>query len=279
MRQYKRGEFSQFIYSKTLFSYILSLSGGELFTMTSIDNSKVGERIKKIRLNYNGKKLTQQEFAELLNPVVDKSAVRKWEKGLNLPNKERLAQIAQIGNVTTDYLLFGKTLNGHGERIKSIREDLGLTLEEFGHLFSPVLSSQTISNWESENLLPDLKQIRVIGNLVGIDYREILFGNAHLSEFSLDTYSNINDVENNLSSLELSPEEILKSDEYLINMNNLRMLMGDNPHSFNYLHLLSKRLTEFVDQKENSGYDYLNDTIDDLKKIIENFCTIYFEEK
>jgi len=247
--------------------------------MTNIDNSKVGERIKKIRMNYNGTKLTQQEFAELLNPVVDKSAVRKWEKGLNLPNKERLSQIAQIGNVTTDYLLFGKTLNGHGERIKSIREDLGLTLEEFGHLFSPVLSAQTIASWESENLLPDLKQMRVIGNLVGIDYKEILFGKEFLSDYSPDTYSNMNDVENSLSNLKLSPEEILKSDEYLINMNNLRKLLSDTPHSFNYLHLLSKRITEFVDQKENYGYEYLNDTIDDLKKIIENFCTNYYEEK
>lgn len=247
--------------------------------MPIIDKKKVGERIHEIRMNLSTKKTSLEAFGKLLDPPSDKSSVRKWEIGMNLPNNERLKQIADLGGVSTDYILFGKELNGYGKRIKEIRKDQGLTQVEFGHLFSPVVSKKTIESWESENLLPELEQFRKIGNLVGINYIDILFGNTENSNLALDIYSNINAVENCLRSFDLKPEEIMKSKEYFINMNNLRKIQGDASHSFEYLYLMSKRLSELVDQKDAYSYEILENTINDLKELIQNFCTIYFEEK
>lgn len=66
------------------------------------DKKSVGERIKSIRIN-NGK--TQEQFGELFS--ASKGNVATWEKGLSLPNKERLKLISELGNITIDELLYG----------------------------------------------------------------------------------------------------------------------------------------------------------------------------
>ena len=66
------------------------------------DKKSVGERIKSIRIN-NGK--TQEQFGELFS--ASKGNVATWEKGLSLPNKERLKLISELGNITIDELLCG----------------------------------------------------------------------------------------------------------------------------------------------------------------------------
>ncbi|SLK13131.1 helix-turn-helix domain-containing protein [Bacillus toyonensis] len=61
----------------------------------------LGQRIKLIRIK-NG--MTLEEFGkQILN--ANKSIVSKWERGITVPNNERLAKIAEVGNVTIDYLL------------------------------------------------------------------------------------------------------------------------------------------------------------------------------
>lgn len=61
----------------------------------------LGQRIKLIRIK-NG--MTLEEFGkQILN--ANKSIVSKWERGNTIPNNERLAKIAEIGNVTIEYLL------------------------------------------------------------------------------------------------------------------------------------------------------------------------------
>lgn len=66
-------------------------------------NKELGKRIKEIRLKL-GK--SQEEFGELFNPPAPKSAVSRWEHGGN-PNKKRIKKIAELGNVSVDYLLNG----------------------------------------------------------------------------------------------------------------------------------------------------------------------------
>ncbi|MHC5248980.1 helix-turn-helix domain-containing protein [Enterococcus sp. LJL90] len=65
-----------------------------------------GDRIKRIRLS-QPEANTLEKFGELLIPVASKGAVKNWENEDNLPNKQRLSQIAEIGQVTTDYILYG----------------------------------------------------------------------------------------------------------------------------------------------------------------------------
>lgn len=71
----------------------------------------LGQRIKAIRVKRNE---TLEEFAKSIKKQTDsklktnKSNVSKWEKGLNVPNDITLNAIAELGNVTTLYLLEGK---------------------------------------------------------------------------------------------------------------------------------------------------------------------------
>lgn len=60
----------------------------------------IGMNIKRLRVN---KKITQEELADLL--YVSKQAVSKWEKGINLPDIERMEKICKLFNIKIDELL------------------------------------------------------------------------------------------------------------------------------------------------------------------------------
>lgn len=63
-----------------------------------------GQRIKRIRKS-NG--YTMEAFGKLFNPPASKGLVRNWEHGDNLPSKDRLEKIAEIGNTTVDEIKYG----------------------------------------------------------------------------------------------------------------------------------------------------------------------------
>lgn len=65
-------------------------------------NMNVGERIKFIRLSLGE---TMETFGKRFH--TSKATVNNWEKGRNLPNKENLLTIANIGNTTVEELLYG----------------------------------------------------------------------------------------------------------------------------------------------------------------------------
>lgn len=70
-----------------------------------IDKKLVGERISAIRKSLG---LTMELFGnKVLN--ADRSLVSKWERGKAVPNNARVKIIAEIGNVSVSYLLYGKT--------------------------------------------------------------------------------------------------------------------------------------------------------------------------
>ncbi|WP_248623901.1 helix-turn-helix domain-containing protein [Eremococcus coleocola] len=65
-----------------------------------MSNADVGWKIKKIRLNLGE---TMEEFGKRFN--TSKGTVNNWEKGRNLPNKNNLLLIAELGNTTVNDLL------------------------------------------------------------------------------------------------------------------------------------------------------------------------------
>lgn len=65
----------------------------------------IGSRIKRIRKNLG---LSMEEFGKLFSPKASKGVVSNWENGYNKPNNERLKKIAELGNVSIDYLLHGR---------------------------------------------------------------------------------------------------------------------------------------------------------------------------
>lgn len=68
-----------------------------------IDKKAIGKRIKQIRIT---KGYTMESFGKLFGAT--KSNVQKWEKGFTLPNKERLAGISKIADISINELLYGK---------------------------------------------------------------------------------------------------------------------------------------------------------------------------
>jgi len=102
----------------------------------------IGERIKKLReIN----KLTQVDIASKLN--ISHQSISKWEREDSTPETSMIIELSKLFNVSTDYLLLGKTehstLNESSDKeilkVKSIGE---LTHEELLALFSTELVSE-----------------------------------------------------------------------------------------------------------------------------------------
>ncbi len=83
----------------------------------NINKKAVGSRIKQIRMN---KGYTLEGFGKLFN--ASKGNVQQWENGVSLPNKERLANISKIGDMTVNELLFGSIDEFIDNNLASIHE-------------------------------------------------------------------------------------------------------------------------------------------------------------
>lgn len=165
--------------------------------MKSINLVETGKRIKYIRHNLSKKKTSLADFGAMLDPPAAKAVVGRWEQGANLPNTERLFQIAKIGNVSVDYLLYGKRINGYGEKIRDIRlslhmteNDLALSLNTYPGAKHIHITADDIKEWEMENSIPTLEQLKDIAKLGETTVSEIIWdekeSNAILSEKKLD---------------------------------------------------------------------------------------------
>lgn len=66
------------------------------------NKENIGQRIKAIRLSLG---MTTKDFGALLGAT--DSNVSSWEKGRTSPNPERLRNIAKLGKMTVDELLYG----------------------------------------------------------------------------------------------------------------------------------------------------------------------------
>ena len=71
--------------------------------MLSEDIILIGERLTELRIKQN---MTQEEFAEYM--CVTRQSVSKWETDKAYPDVEKLIKIAELYNVSLDYLVTGK---------------------------------------------------------------------------------------------------------------------------------------------------------------------------
>lgn len=141
--------------------------------MSVFNNKEVGQRIKKVRTESFEKKLTLEEFGNLIKPSVHRALVSHWENGINIPNSDRLKQIAELGNVTIEYLLFGKELNGHGERIRQIRKENNLSKQDLAKQLN--VDIDYIENVELENNFPKKSELKILADLGKMTIDEILW--------------------------------------------------------------------------------------------------------
>lgn len=74
----------------------------------------IGERLTELRIKNN---MTQEEFAEYMS--VTRQSVSKWETDKTYPDVEKMIRIAQLYNVSLDYLIKGQ----ENEPVKELAED------------------------------------------------------------------------------------------------------------------------------------------------------------
>lgn len=127
----------------------------------------IGEKIWEVRKN---KKLTQTQFGDLLG--ARQQTIGKWEKGQSILNMETLKKIEELNGLPvteiSDYLRVG-------EKIKHIRREKGMTLEQFGNLFNS--HKNAVSSWENGKHLISSNKLKKIANSAGMSVIELLATN------------------------------------------------------------------------------------------------------
>lgn len=155
----------------------------EIFSLSKDDKIVMGKRIREVRKN---REETLEKFGKNFTIYTGKSVISRWEKGINIPDIEKLMNIAYLGKVTVPYLMYGedyknilpkdervsdfKKINSFsmGLRMRKIRKDYYLEREEFGKLFSPSISKWSIDRYENGRDIPNTNRIiqyAYIGNL------------------------------------------------------------------------------------------------------------------
>lgn len=70
-----------------------------------------------------------------------------------------------------------------GQRIKNIRLNKGMTLEEFGKLFKATKSN--VNSWENGVSLPNKERLKTISKIGNISINELLYGTSIEKELEI----------------------------------------------------------------------------------------------
>ncbi|MBT1278919.1 helix-turn-helix transcriptional regulator [Thermoanaerobacter sp. CM-CNRG TB177] len=119
----------------------------------------LGERIRKARL---AKGLTQKQLAEMLN--ITDATVNRYEKGIRKPDPEMLKAIADVLNVSIDYLL-GKTdipnihiPESYSQKHEVTKRDLA-QYEDFVKHVNAFFMDDKVADEDKEKLFKDISEL------------------------------------------------------------------------------------------------------------------------
>ena len=116
-----------------------------------------------------------------------------------------------------------------GNRIKAMRLEKGLTMEEFGNFIDKVNKS-AVGNWERGDNLPNKARLKMIAQFGGISVEELLYGSKRnyvirLIEDVLNTFYNISNADSEvLHELYNRMQYISNLNEYSLTINSLYKL-------------------------------------------------------
>lgn len=128
--------------------------------------TEVGLRIKAIR---KGLGLSMDAFGSKIDSMVKSGTVSNWETGKNLPNKRRLEKIAEIGDVSIDYLLYGDLYDFLNKNLHNIVKEYFLF---FNDIFPNDLYHTTVSKIEEEKV--DIFDLSAIRGIMGMTFFDML---------------------------------------------------------------------------------------------------------
>ena len=201
-----------------------------------IDKKAIGARIKSIRLE---KGLTLHEFGNMIGGA-DRSIASRWERGVSLPNNERLKTIAEIGGTTVDFLLYG-SLDDYARSLlndleKELNEDdsinkgaIHLIVNEVKNRLFPKYLPRGFNDKDSlEKTFNEYKKdaIELWTNLDGLDVRLVTMIGSQLSATLTDSLKYFYaDFYKNADNSVYSGEKISKmSDEFISRLQKLNDL-------------------------------------------------------
>lgn len=245
--------------------------------MNDINKLALGKRIKNIRV---ARKDTLETFAQAIQVETNhtlkttKSNVSKWEKGSNIPNDITLKAIADLGNSTVEYLLYG-SLDEHAHNL-------------LDNLESELNDDISISNAVIPFIVNEVKNalfpIYFKQNFSDVDSLETLF--KEQKKEALERWSSPNQIETNILTIlsETLSKDIyetmpyLYSDRYKNDVPKINSIEGVTSQSD-----LKRKYLSTLDNYQKSGIDILryNDeqmikqAIDDLQKLIDKSPTMF----
>lgn len=161
------------------------------FKLPIIDKIAMGRRIQEIRKNRGE---TLEKFGKNFTQPAGKNVVNRWEKGTNIPDIERLMNVAYLGKVTVPYILYGETfskmlkrgntINQYekldsfrmGLRFRKIRRDYRLEREDFGKFFSPPITKWSMDKYENGKDIPNTDRIIQYAYIGRVSLEFLIYG-------------------------------------------------------------------------------------------------------
>lgn len=173
-------------------------------------SSRIGENIYKLRKQRN---LTQQQLSEIIGVSI--AAISKWETGATYPNIELLPKIANIFDVSIDYI-FDYHLNLYDNSIKVI--------ENSKQVFETGQHSRAISML-SEALLRYPNDMYIKFNRA-----QMMIYSASKLPLNLEKSNSLREAINELKEVILYTEnqEMIEESYYLISMSHINLKDFDN---------------------------------------------------
>ncbi|MGM0331959.1 hypothetical protein IGJ04_000840 [Enterococcus sp. AZ050] len=166
--------------------------GGASLNFPSIDKNLMGNRIKTIRKN-RGESL--EKFGQNFTCPARKNVINRWENGVNIPDVERLMNVAYLGGTTVPALLYGEGYKNMlkegkkirkfeklapsmlGVRFRKIRSDYRLERIAFGKLFSPSITKWSIDKYENGKDVPNTERIIQYAYIGKVSLEFLIYGN------------------------------------------------------------------------------------------------------
>ena len=187
--------------------------------------------------------MSQSDFGKSLIPTANKSVVSRWESNTNVPSEDRLKQIADMANVSVDYLKNG-----------SIDAD---------ELKNAVLESETPSSVGKEfNVIRDFS----FDSAASIDLnRRIIKADTHeaINKRTTNNYQKFNDLTTDskatllqvIKLIDLFEKDFVEdNDEYSYALNELLEAINEYTH-------------EHTNKNKNAAKAALNKVLQSLKHI------------
>lgn len=161
------------------------------FKLPIVDKIAMGNRIQEIRKNRGE---TLEKFGKNFTRPAGKNVVNRWEKGANIPDIERLMNVAYLGKVTVPYILYGETFSkmlkrGNtinqfekldsfrmGLRFRKIRRDYRLEREDFGKFFSPPITKWSMDKYENGKDIPNTDRIIQYAYIGKVSLEFLIYG-------------------------------------------------------------------------------------------------------